>query len=222
MYHFSAEDFYDVKVFKYKRIFESHHNSVFQAELVKYERPVIIKFYKNDECPSRSIKECRNLMQLKSIGINVPQVLSCLNGLLVLEYIPGVTAQYLSSILDKGVWIHELAEWFSRLHSITKGNNNLLKGDVNLRNFILSNKRIYGLDFEEMTYGNFMEDISDACLFLLTNNSSFKDIKERKLIVRTFLKEYESISGNSVYDLPSFLNKSRTKMKLRRKLHCHS
>lgn len=61
---------------------------------------------------------------------------------------------------------------------------NLLKNDSNLRNFIFSNQQIYGLDFEEMSYGDPMADIGDICFFLLTNSPSFTEAK--KLCLKDF------------------------------------
>ena len=55
-----------------------------------------------------------------------------------MEYIEGDLINDLVERLDTGVWIDKLALWFSQLHKISKNSNTLLKGDVNLRNFIYS------------------------------------------------------------------------------------
>ncbi|MGZ7043123.1 MAG: hypothetical protein ACXVHW_04940 [Methanobacterium sp.] len=69
----------------------------------------------------------------------------------------------------------------AKLHEIKHYLGNLLKKDCNLRNFIFSDKTIYGLDFDEIGYGDSREDLGDICFFLLTNFPSYTEEKKSYL-----------------------------------------
>ena len=60
-----------------------------------------------------------------------------------------------------------------------------------MRNFIYYKNQIYGLDFEEKSFGDPRQDLSEICVFILDNQMNNPD---KIFIVQKFLKEYEKVS----------------------------
>ena len=86
--------------------------------------------------------------------------------------------------------------------------------DVNLRNFIYTKGKIYGLDFEDVSYGDIRTDLGNICFFMLTNTPSFT--KEKHIIMRRFLQSYEKHSGLELKEIDKYLLKSKAEAKIRR------
>jgi len=201
----------------------SKRNQVYKImlEIEGKSQPAIMKIYSGkDNLPEA---EYRNMKMLYDYGINVPRIICKDNNRLIMEYIDGDLVNDLVERLDTGEWIDKLALWFSQLHKISKDSDTLLKGDVNLRNFIYSNGEIYGLDFEEIRWGDVRIDLADVCFFMLTNTPSFT--KEKHIMLRRFLQCYENYSGSKLEKMGRFLRNSKNEAKKRRKkrldgLHC--
>jgi hypothetical protein len=71
-----------------------------------------------------------------------------------------------------------VAQWFSNFHHHTKDSTTfLLKGDAHIRNFIVSNQVIYGVDFEEFKRGSPTIDITECCVSILLTTPEFTDEK---------------------------------------------
>lgn len=201
----------------------SKRNQVYKImlEIEGKSQPAIMKIYSGkDNLPEA---EYWNMKMLYDYGINVPRIICKDNNRLIMEYIDGDLVNDLVERLDTGEWIDKLALWFSQLHKISKDSDTLLKGDVNLRNFIYSNGEIYGLDFEEIRWGDVRTDLADVCFFMLTNTPSFT--KEKHIMLRRFLQCYENYSGSKLEKMGRFLRNSKNEAKKRRKkrldgLHC--
>ncbi|HWQ29810.1 MAG TPA: phosphotransferase, partial [Negativicutes bacterium] len=176
-------------------------------------RLAVLKEYRSEarELPEL---EYQNLKRLRENGILVPEVIGKADGSLLLEHIPGITAAELAEGLDTGEWLEGLALWLSRLHSIRTDKGSLLKGDTNLRNFIYSSGKIYGLDFEEEEYGDPRKDLGNLCFFILTDTPSFR--REKYEMTRKLLRSYEKYSGTSLGNMGRFLLQSRAEAKIRR------
>lgn len=158
--------------------------------------------------------EYENMQMLKSSGIPIPEIIYKDRDSLIMEYIQGELVVDLVERLQIGDWIDEFALWMTRLHEVSRRNSNLLKKDVNLRNFIYSNGQIYGLDFEEIGYGDVRIDLGNICFFILTNEPSFK--KEKYIIMRQFLQSYEKHSNKELKEMDSFLLLATTEAEKRR------
>lgn len=158
--------------------------------------------------------EYENMKKLMDHGISIPRVIYKDNCCLITEYVQGNLVNDLVEMLDMGDWIDKLALWMANLHRIPGFKGNLLKGDVNLRNFIYSQCSIFGLDFEELDYGDPRKDLANICFFILTNEPSF--IKEKHVMVRSFIHSYEKYSGNKLEDMGRYLLWSREEAKKRR------
>lgn len=127
----------------------SRRNAVFASE---YQgRKYILKIFTDDT--ARQTEES-NLLFLSSAGIRVPKTAASFPCSLLLGFIPGKdfvsliteAENSLEAVSKIPVAAAELAQWFKGFHSIT----GLLKGDVNLRNFIFTeDEKCVGLDFED-------------------------------------------------------------------------
>jgi tRNA A-37 threonylcarbamoyl transferase component Bud32 len=82
--------------------------------------------------------------------------------------------------------IDQLAEWYYNYHRV----HGQIKGDPRLRNFIIHNDKIFGVDFEESREDSWMVDIAGVCASLLDTNPIF-DLRKRKLCWR-LLEKYLS------------------------------
>jgi tRNA A-37 threonylcarbamoyl transferase component Bud32 len=196
--------------------YNSRRNDVYKVEITYNGEvlPAVMKQYsENGSCRACS-NEYNRLMYFLQKDIAVPKPYGTAGNSLLMEYIPGVLINDLVERLEGGSWIGELALWFAKLHSIKENGRCLIKGDVNLRNFIFYEGKAYGLDFEEESYGDPMSDIADVCFFILTNRPSLTTDKDQ--IVRELLKEYCRLSGTAPGSFAEYLMKSRTKAKRRR------
>lgn len=160
-------------------------------------------------------KEYKNIKMLQKLGLSIPEIIYKTNDSLFLQYIQGELVGDLVERQCVENWIDELALWMVNLHKISNKAGNLLKMDVNLRNFIYSNGKIYGFDFEEMAYGDIRCDLANICFFILTNTPSFT--KEKHIIMRRFLQSYEKHSGLKLKEMGKYLLQSKKEAKIRRK-----
>lgn len=195
--------------------FVSKRNEVYLIKLCDCtdSRLAVLKKYSRDGHRLLDT-EYENLQRLKAIGITVPEILYKNSDSLIMEYIQGELAADLAARLDTGDWVDGLALWMAKLHRLVKGTDSLLKADVNLRNFIYSNGKIYGLDFENTAYGDMRTDLGNLCFFILTNTPSFK--REKYIITKRLLSSYEKHSGIELEKMGRYLLESRAEAKIRR------
>ena len=175
---------------------------------------MIMKKY-NKENIHRLKQEYENIKMMEDHSIPVPKIIMKTHDSLFLEYLQGKLIDELVEKQSLGNWIDRFALWMSRLHKITFKGNSLLKSDANLRNFIYVNDMVYGLDFEEMGYGDPRNDLADICFYILTNTPSFT--RKKHLIMRQFLTSYENYSESKLKEMGKFLLHSRERAKIRRK-----
>ncbi len=198
----------------------SRRNTVFFIKSEVFNsNSCIVKFYSEPNPELKSYIEYENLRKLNNQGIKVPQIRSSHSGYNVMEYIPGLLISDLAYSFNIGPWIEKLAYWMFQIHSIHEHNheninNSFLKGDCNLRNFIYYQNEIYGLDFEENSYGDPREDLSEICYFILDNQVNSP---EKIFMAQRFLKSYEKFSGQKINNLDYFLRKSSLSAEKRKK-----
>jgi len=105
------------------------------------------------------------------------------NNVLVMSYIMGenvcdIINDPQRTLQEKTEVVHILADWFVNFHTFFKSEDGFrLRGDANLKNFILSKGHIWGVDFEESRIGKPSEDLSTLCASLLSTNPMFTDDK---------------------------------------------
>lgn len=195
----------------YEHLFSRRNNVFLIKSYDNKTTPFILKFYSEPHSMLKRSIEYENLIKFNREGLNVPQVQKNNFNYNIIEYIPGVLVSDLAYSLNKGEWIKKLACWMFKLHSMKLNSNqerdkkSYLKGDCNLRNFIYYENQIYGLDFEEKSFGDPRQDLSEICIFILDNKMNNPD---KIFIAQKFLKEYEKVSGHEIDNLGNFLRKS--------------
>ncbi|MHA1138103.1 MAG: hypothetical protein ACTSSE_16620 [Candidatus Thorarchaeota archaeon] len=119
-------------------------------------------------------------------GLAVPQVLEARDDVILMEFIPG---ELLVDRINRTFEPHlmeKLAEWYHNFHRV----HGKIKGDPRLRNFIIQDDQIFGVDFEESRGDLWMVDIAGVCASLLDTDPIF-DPRKRTLSWQ-FLEKYLS------------------------------
>ncbi len=121
----------------------------------------------------------------------VPRPLASIKGKgLLMEYIPG---ENLCDRLNRSClpeYADMLAAWFAHFHRCfgCPGGITMLRGDANLRNFIVHpDGTLFGVDFEEAVPGESDRDIGQICASILDTEPAFTPAKAalcRRLIGR--------------------------------------
>lgn len=121
-------------------------------------------------------------------GLAVPRVLLAKPRCLVMQYITGETlVDYLEQVereyplcpetLQSAVrpLAQQLAAWLQRFYRITADSfgRAMIRGDVNLRNFLVRDGKIFGVDFEDARPGDMAEDAGRILAFALTYDPAF-------------------------------------------------
>ena len=190
----------------------SFRNQVF---LIKYNHKYsIIKKYRNE---INMTTELLVLTYLKNQNISVPRIKNVTYSTIILEYLDGETINSLVEKLVISDWIDALALWFSSLHNLKTNDKSLLKKDVNLKNFIYHQNKVYGLDFEEIAYGCYLEDLALVVYYILTNKPELT--LEKKLMVKRFLIAYQFYSGSKIDKLTNHLKKAKRSVDNWRRLY---
>jgi len=132
-----------------------------------------------------------------------PRPLAVGNGTIVMEYVDG---ENLSEKFDR-LWRDDdgsknslelrrlvtdgLAEWLAQFHRIFGLRE--ARGDTILRNFIVSESQIYGLDFEEAMERDPLSDLGEACANMLSMHPMFTPGK--LVLARELAERYWHHSG---------------------------
>jgi tRNA A-37 threonylcarbamoyl transferase component Bud32 len=119
----------------------------------------------------------------------VPKVIEARDGVILMDYISG---EPLVDVLNRTfelLLIDKLAEWYYNYHRA----HDMIKGDPRLRNFIYSNKQIYGVDYEESRPDSWILDIGGTAASLLDTDPIF-DVRKRKMCW-TLLDTYLNLIG---------------------------
>ncbi len=122
-----------------------------------------------------------------SHGLAVPKVLEAREDVILMNFISGETLVDRINRTFEPHLIDMLAEWYYNYHRV----HGQIKGDPRLRNFIVHNDQIFGVDFEESREDLWMVDIAGVCASLLDTDPIF-DPRKRTLSWR-FLEKYLSL-----------------------------
>lgn len=199
VYLIEGEDFSENKK---KYIVKRYKKNNFRKEKSNY--------YKYKFCNECSIeKEIKILMGLKKEGVSVPQVYCFDERTIIMEYIEGKNIvdiieetearvnEFKSSDIELIIQIFvDLFVWLNNFYKVIKDvyGEDFIFGDVNLRNFIVSDK-IYGIDFEDCNIGWREEDGGRLCAFILTYTPCFSSFK-----INLVTELYEVLINNFYYD----------------------
>ena len=147
--------------------FHSKRNCVYRDE---------DKVYKRFENASEAQTEAAFLRMLLKKGVPVPVILHNDDQVLVMEYIRGVTIPDLLCGSENPDW-HQVAaaviRWLQSFYdAICHETTGEIRGDVNGRNFIFYAGNVWGVDFEEHTYGTRETDAGRLLAYAATYDVS--------------------------------------------------
>lgn len=123
-------------------------------------------------------------------GLYVPRILARGRSSLCMEYIRGETLlECLENAEKQNRPFEEYIDLFTGfLKGVYTATPGQIYGDVNLRNFILAEDGLWGVDLEESCTGNIAVDIGKAAAFVLTyrpKNTEYKQKTASYLIERS-------------------------------------
>jgi tRNA A-37 threonylcarbamoyl transferase component Bud32 len=148
----------------------SKRNNVFR--IVEDEGTHILKKFENRE---NYIKEKEVLGVLKKAGVNVPSIIKAEDDHLYLEDLGEVTfldwyeEEEKNNSLDLSM-VYRLCAWLKDFYSAVFDfyKKQFILYDVNFKNFIIHDNKIYGIDFEQVRPGHIYEDAGKLSAFGLT------------------------------------------------------
>ena len=157
----------------------SKRNNVFR--IVEDEGTYILKKFENHE---NYIREKEVLSILKKAGINVPSIIKAEENYLYLEdlgevnFLEWYEEQEKNNALDISM-VYELCSWFKDFYSAVFEfyKKQFILYDVNFKNFIICDNKVYGIDFEQVKPGHIEEDAGRLSAFALTYNPSMTEWK---------------------------------------------
>ena len=158
---------------------KSKRNNVFR--IVEDEGIYILKKFENHE---NYIREKEVLSILKKAGINVPSIIKAEENYLYLEdlgevnFLEWYEEQEKNNALNISM-VYELCSWFKDFYSAVFEfyKKQFILYDVNFKNFIICDNKVYGIDFEQVRPGHIEEDAGRLVAFGLTYNPSMTEWK---------------------------------------------
>lgn len=157
----------------------SKRNNVFR--IVEDEGIYILKKFENHE---NYIREKEVLSILKKAGVNVPSIIKAEENYLYLEdlgevnFLEWYEEQEKNNALNISM-VYELCSWFKDFYSAVFEfyKKQFILYDVNFKNFIICDNKVYGIDFEQVKPGHIEEDAGRLVAFGLTYNPSMTEWK---------------------------------------------
>ena len=140
---------------------------------------------------TRTKREIRLLTEARKIGVNTPAILETSENKIVMELIDGETAkEFLNHASEKEIKkvCEEIGEDIGKLHSI-----GIVHGDLTTSNMIISNEKIYFIDFGLGSFSKRIEDqgVDLNLLVGALRSTHFKIIKICwSSIIRGYRKAY--------------------------------
>lgn len=173
------------------------------------------------ECTSQkaALFEKNRLLFLKENGVAVPDVIGLDGSSLFLEYIEGITLPDLledGSFCGKSGFIAEcIIAWFQSFYNaVQHSSTKEIRGDINGRNFIFTGTAVYGIDFEEIVFGEIAVDLGRFLAYLSTY--ALKDGSSRDEISRLLLDLFVPAFGISASTILAEKDRELAAIKLRR------
>lgn len=158
-------------------------------------RPVVVKRYFSGRCGN----EFEALVRARLSGIEVPLPLFAEGDYLVTEYLPGESCEPLINHMFSAGAAEGMGDWLARFHGkLRVGPDWTVMTDAVLSNFIMSDGRVFGVDLEDASLGNPLDDLGSLAASMLGSEPFFTPIKF-DLTLR-LLRSYERSSGIPVVD----------------------
>lgn len=168
-------------------LFSSKRNTVYLDE------GVVIKECKNHEA-ARSEGEFLDALRLK--GVAVPIVTGVERNTLRLEYIDGKPLPDFLESNDAVIRCSEVSrqiiDWFVSFYdAVDYKNTKEIRGDINGRNFIITDNGVFGVDFEEHTFGRRETDLGRLLAYISSYSyadTTAQNIMKEKLLAGFILR----------------------------------
>ncbi len=120
-------------------------------------------------------QEIKFLQLLRDNGVAVPCIIETCGEYILLEYLEGETYLEKYEELEADIasekeiagLIHMLLDWIEQFYQVTKKyyNKQIIIQDINFRNFIVDQDRIYGVDFELCKEGDIVGELGKIVAF---------------------------------------------------------
>ncbi|MGF7058482.1 hypothetical protein [Brassicibacter mesophilus] len=211
---------YNVIDYEVKLKFYSKKNNVYKVEfkcINEKKINLVVKIFNDIKIKD---KEVQMLSILKEYGVRVPDILSIGKDNIIIDYINGPTLlDMVCRLEEEGSGYEKLAEnlclWLLDFYNASKAaiGEDLIFGDVNLRNFIMLDN-IYGIDFEDCKEGCKEEDIGRMCAFILTYTPSFTLWKIN--FVRSIIDKSTEIIKTNEIAVREYMNDELKAIEIRR------
>lgn len=158
----------------------SKRNKVYR--IVEDQGSYILKRFENHE---NYLREKEILSILKKAGVRVPTIIKAQDDYLHLEdlgqvnFLDWYEKEEKNKTLDLSM-AYELLGWLKDFYSALFDfyGEQLILYDINFKNFILVDDKIYGIDFEQVQPGNIEEDAGRLTAFALTYDPSMTGWKK--------------------------------------------
>jgi tRNA A-37 threonylcarbamoyl transferase component Bud32 len=180
------------------RKFISKKNNVY---LVNNGTKNIIK--KTFNSKDNYLKEKYYYNLLRNYSIKIPSVLAYNDEslIMIIEFLSENTVLDKLEILEKEnneyealILLKKIFAWINIFHSIPEiSSNNLAFCDLSLRNFMLKDDEVYGIDFESIDIGSLLEDTAKLIAMYLNYEKKYSQFKNNAV---SDFKKYLSISYN--------------------------
>jgi tRNA A-37 threonylcarbamoyl transferase component Bud32 len=183
------------KIALLQKTFESKKNTV--AYVVLNGQPRVLKWYVPGLRQNMDIEYEVLKKGFSELSIPSPLEKDTENNVLVMSYVTGTNiCDYVNDpqieLEEKKKAVALLADWLTSFHRFFKSETDFrIRGDANLRNFILGRDRVWGLDFEESRMGKPVEDLAGLYASILSTDPMFTDEKFKlgQILLDTYRKE---------------------------------
>lgn len=158
-------------------------------------RPVVVKRFLTGKCGN----EFETLLRARNALVDTPLPLAKSGDYLVTEYIPGETCEVLINHMFSAQATDGIGRWLARFHDkLSDGARKWIMADAVPANFILSGEEIYGLDLEDSTIGDPLEDVGRMAASILDTDPMFTPLKFD--LCRRMISSYEGQSRVEVLE----------------------
>lgn len=183
------------------------------------ENTYIRKVFSNEESFKR---ELEIVTFLKDKSSQVPEIIEVNENEIIYEDLGDETLlQWLEDSENKGITnyeniIKDLLYLINELHSLLKYEfkEELVLFDMNFRNFIIFEGKIYRVDFEQVRGGSIHSDLGKLLAFLMNYYPSHSSWK--KTLRESFIEKLKGYSGIDITEILRYEEEENKEMKIRR------